>query len=337
MGMNATFPVNPARKLTLPEVESADSPEAHELVRRHQPFRCKVKDWGLLQWNMAYLKQRVGHVQRDFIRVADNTPITVPTSEFLGWLEEDPGWKSKYMPKGFVGAPIALHHPEYAVLLADLKIPGYVSASNGSGIMIRNSRANAAGEFYDTPCHYEDNVRPALYVQVLGKKHLWLFSPHEANKLGVEPFFHVPPYISNVSDACSMQDRYPQLAEATCYEIVLEPGDLVHWPEFWFHWFAHHHDFQLNLRLDWDPDVFELNSMSASWAFANALGDALGGFDNLEGKIAALPEEVRALLTRIEQSLVNSPTVLHGRKMTLARFAAGGQGVDQTAYKPPVK
>jgi hypothetical protein len=337
MGMNAKFPLNPARKLALPEVESVDSAEARELVRQRKPFQCRVKDWGLLGWDLGYLTQKVGHVKRDFIRVADGARVTVTTAEFLRWLEEDPGWKAKHMPAGFVGPPIALHDPQYAALLEDIRVPSYVPQSWGAGIMIRNSRANAAGEYYDTPCHYEDNVRPALYVQVMGKKTLWLFAPEEGPRIGVESFFAEPPFMSNCAEACTFPDRYPQLAEATCYEVALEPGVLVHWPEFWFHWFVHHHDFQMNLRLDWDVEAFELNPMSASWAYVNALAKAFGGFDQLQQKIASLPAEVRALLTEVEQNLINAPEVLRGRAMTLARFATGAQAADQTAYQPPTK
>ncbi|MDB4957892.1 MAG: HSPB1-associated protein 1-like isoform [Myxococcales bacterium] len=337
MGMNATFPTNPARKLSLPEVENVDGPEARELIRQRVAFRCKVKDWKLRDWSLPYLKQRVGHVKREFIRVADHEHITVTTAEFLSWLEHDPGWKSKHMPAGFVGPPIAVHDPQYAVLLDDFVLPSYVTKSWGGGIMIRNSRANAAGAFYDTPCHYEDNVRPALYIQIAGKKTLWLFAPDQAPYLGVEPYPHVAPYISNMADACASPDRYPEIANATCYEIALEPGDIVHWPEFWFHWFVHQHDFQMNLRLDWDPPSFELNRLSASWAYVNGLAKALGGFEGLDKKFTALPEEVQALLVRIERHLINDPLIVDGRAMTLERFRAGGQGVDTTAYTPPVK
>jgi hypothetical protein len=335
MGMHASFPTNPAKKLPLPEVDSVDSPAALDLVARRIPFRCKLRDWGLLQWTIPYLKQKVGHVERDMIRVADGQRITITTSELLSWHEDDPGWKAKYLPVGLVGPPILLHHEAFAALLDDIRIPPFVTASYGAGVMIRNSRANADGEFYDTPCHYEDNVRPALYVQLLGRKTVWLFSPDEARHLGVVSSLAEPPHIANGADACWDPDRYPQLANATCYEVVVEPGDLLHWPEFWFHWFVHHHDLQMNLRLDWDPPRFELNPMSASWAYSNAVAAALGGFSDLESNFAALPSETRALLAHIEQRLIDRPELLHGRAMTLERFRLAAP-VDQTAYKPPV-
>ena len=116
---------------------------------------------------------------------------------------------------------------------------------------------------------------------------------------------------------------------------LLEPGDFVYWPEFWFHWFVHYQEFQLNIRIDWTERNFELNPMSVSWAYTNALAKAFGGFGNLPEAFASMPPEMRALLVRIEQELINDPLALHPRWMSAARRMTGFR-VDQTAYKPPV-
>ncbi len=336
MGMNAVFPVNPAKKLELPTVDDPDSPEAHRLIAAKQPFKCRVKTWQLLEWSIPYLQAKVGTVTRSMVRVPTKERFDMTTAEFLDMIERDPGWKSKCMPAEGGGPPINLRKPEYASLFADIRLPSYVTANPDytAYVMIRNSRDTGSGEFYDTPPHYELNVTPSIYVQVLGKKHLWLFGPDEAKRLGMESFMTDAPYLSNVAEACSNQSRYPELADATCYEIVLEPGDLVFWPEFWVHWFAHHHDFQLNIRIDWEEKRFELNPMSSTWAYCNALAESLGGFANFQRAFKALPAETQALLIKIEQTLFNEPRVLHPQTMTKARFAAGFPS-DQTAYAAP--
>jgi hypothetical protein len=335
MGMNAVFPVNPAKKLPLPRVDDPASPEAQRLVAAKQPFTCKVKDWPLLDWSIPYLKSKVGHVPREMVRTKTKEKFGITTAEFLEMIERDPGWKSQCMPAEGGGPPMDLRKPEYSTLFEDLRLPSYVTAGQYTAhVMIRNSRDTGRGEFYDTPAHYELNVTPSIYIQVLGKKHLWLFSPDEARRLGMESFMTEPPYLSNGAEACSNQAKYPELAEATCYEIVLERGDLVFWPEFWVHWFAHHHDFQLNIRLDWLEERFQLNPMSATWVYCNALAESLGGFGNFKRAFMALPPEAQALLVKVEQTLFNEPRVFDPRTMTIERFKAGFPS-DQTAYSAP--
>ena len=331
--MHAEFPRNPARKLPLPEVDGPDSPQARELVEQRQPFRCKVKD--MPAWDIPYLQQKVGQFERKLTRTGTEEIVTMSNAELLAIIAEDPGWKAKYLPTDGFGPPINFLHPVYKVLAEELQLPSYVTDPKVL-MMMRNSRANASREYYDTPSHYELNVQPAIYIQTSGRKHLWLFSPDEAANLGVESAMFESPFVSNGADACTHPDKYPQLAKATCYEIVLEPGDFVYWPEFWFHWFVHYHDFQMNLRIDWDVPRFELNPMSASWAYSNALASALGGFANMQQACAQLPPQTRELLVKIEQSLINDKTVLQGAPMTKARKAAGTRA-DQPAYKPPTE
>jgi hypothetical protein len=100
------------------------------------------------------------------------------------------------------------------------------------------------------------------------------------------------------------------------------------------HWFVHHHDFQLNIRIDWEETKFELNPMSSTWAYCNALAESLGGFGNFQRAFKALPPETQALLTKIEQLMFNEPRVLDPQAMTRARFNAGFPS-DQTAYDAP--
>lgn len=336
MGMNAAFPTNPAKKLPLPEVDDPDGPAARRMIEAKQPFVCRLTDWNVLRWTIPYLQSKVGHVTRQMVRVDTKERFTLTTAEFLGIVERDPGWKSKMMSAEGGGPPINLRRPEYASLYADLPLPSYVTSATDytALVMMRNSRDVGTGEYYDTPAHYELNVTPSIYVQVMGRKHLWLFAPDQAPLLGVESFMTEPPYLSNGADACVHPARYPKLAEATCYEVVLEPGVLVFWPEFWVHWFVHHHDFQLNIRVDWHQPRFELNPMSSSWAFCNAMADALGGFGELQQTFRALPRETQDLLVKIEQTLLNQPRVLEPDTMTAARYKAGFPS-DQTAYKAP--
>ena len=334
--MSSAFPDHPAKKLPIERVASPDCPEALALVRDRKPFACRVDQWGARGWSIEYLQRVIGDVPRKMIRCSDKAEVVMSMREVLALMADDPGWKASFLPVEEDTAPIVLtSNSPFARLLDDVVIPSFVPKQHTVMVMMRNSCANAKREWFETPCHYEPNAQPAIYVQLLGRKQLWLFAPEQSPYLGVDSALGDPPFLSNGATACWDPARYAELARATCYEITLEPGDFVYWPELWFHWFVHHHELQMNLRLDWNTEHMLLTPTSASWAFANALAAALGGFDKLEARYAALPAETRELLTKIDQCLLAHPELLAPGAMTDARFRA--MLPDQTAYEKPVE
>ena len=86
--------------------------------------------------------------------------------------------------------------------------------------------------------HYEFNHTDSddnLLVMVKGKKRCRLFSPQDDASLY--------PLLSagySVQSAVDLDDAhaeitYPQIVHATCYETILEPGDCLYIPVFWWH------------------------------------------------------------------------------------------------------
>ena len=90
-----------------------------------------------------------------------------------------------------------------------------------------------------------------------------------------------------------------------CYETVLEPGDAIHIPTFWYHWFVHYNVYQMNLNCWFGTDTIPLSPVAADWAYMNALCLALGDLPNLRERYAELPLETRELLTRISHILID--------------------------------
>jgi hypothetical protein len=100
---------------------------------------------------------------------------------------------------------------------------------------------------------------------------------------------------------------------------VLEEGDAIFIPPFWFHWFAHYPVYQLNMNIWWEPTQIPLSPMSGDWMYMSALCEALGGFDKAVEAFAHLPEETQALLRRIERILLDNPTLTRSKAMLDAR------------------
>jgi hypothetical protein len=128
------------------------------------------------------------------------------------------------------------------------------------------------------------------------------------------------PFLSVGAPACGDEATFPQIKDAWCYEVLLEPGEMIYWPAFWFHWFVHYHEYQVSFRIRFAQQHHPLNPISASWAFSNALARALGGFAKAEEAYKALPDETRALLKAIEESFFQEPKLLESKAMAFERF-----------------
>jgi hypothetical protein len=208
------------------------------------------------------------------------------------------------------------------MLTKHYELPAFLPASFAANILIRG--AGSADALFQTPPHWEYNAFAGLFLQIRGRKNLWLFAPEEAPNLGMRSELGDGfPFLSVGAHACTDPDKFPELANATCLEHVLEPGDLVYFPEYWFHWFTHYPEYQLNFRIFFPADPHVLNPLSAAWAFSNALAEALGGFAQAEQRFNELPENVRALLISVEENLLKNRAMVDSMSVLRQRFDKG--------------
>jgi len=91
------------------------------------------------------------------------------------------------------------------------------------------STGNVTGMHYDT----EDNIN----VQVRGRKEVILFSSAQLHELYPRSVWDYMSNFSRVDIATPDLSRYPRFSRATPLRAVLEPGDFIFIPIYWWHQF----------------------------------------------------------------------------------------------------
>ncbi len=86
-----------------------------------------------------------------------------------------------------------------------------------------------AGTF--TPLHHD--LTNNLFVQVVGRKRVILAAATDTGNLYND--HHVFSRIRDLTDPAIDLAAYPRLAEVTCHEVVLEPGEILFIPIGWWH------------------------------------------------------------------------------------------------------
>ena len=86
-----------------------------------------------------------------------------------------------------------------------------------------------------TPLHYD--VTHNFYVQVKGRKRFILFAPKDYNNIYLYPRIHPSTRMSQVASSFPNVDleKFPKFENAQPYEVVLEAGDVLFIPAYWFH------------------------------------------------------------------------------------------------------
>lgn len=87
------------------------------------------------------------------------------------------------------------------------------------------------------------DVRPAIhfdsdhnfFVHLNGSKKFVLFPPWEWENLYLYPRIHPSWHKSQLSFDAVPLETYPNAPRARAYEVLLEPGDVLHVPPYWFH------------------------------------------------------------------------------------------------------
>jgi hypothetical protein len=311
-----------------------DSDEPARFVERGRPFVTRPQGWRALEWDVPYLKRTVGDRSVTLLRSDRTSHAKLTISEVLD-IVSDERRKAEFV---FPGTPyiriwrlggLGLN-PELSALYDDLKLPSYIPEASVSSINLWASHG-----FKDNGNHADPNAMANLNLQIQGRKQVWLFAPSDAPCFDMESSLMSPPYVAIQPRANAVGDS-PRFKEARCFEAVLEPGDAVYIPPFWFHWFVHFPVYQLNLNIWFERDQ-HLNPISATWAFTNALARALGGFAPSEEAFEKLPEETKQLLRAIESNLLNETAIYSAGQMNNERIAANPARVPDPSsgeYKP---
>jgi hypothetical protein len=147
----------------------------------------------------------------------------------------------------------------FATLRPDFAVPAYVPQSRplhcGMWISPKGCRSRL---------HYDGGRVHNLNAQVMGTKHVTLYSPTMSAKL----YNHqsTSGYLGHYSQV-DVEDvdhqRFPLFSEVDGYEGILKSGDLLLIPTYWYHTFKHIGDFNVNVNFWWHAEFIRLTAASA--------------------------------------------------------------------------
>ncbi|XP_077978853.1 uncharacterized protein LOC144434274 [Glandiceps talaboti] len=107
-----------------------------------------------------------------------------------------------------------------------------------------------------TPLHYDRNH--GLLAEIVGRKELILFSPEDTSHLYPYPSYSERAHTSRVNlrdlKHEDYGDRFPRLCDAQRYHCILQPGELLYIPPFWWHDVTSLDDC-VSITLPWDLDI----------------------------------------------------------------------------------
>lgn len=311
-----------------------ESDQAARYVAESKPFVARV-DWPAVRWTPEYLKAKVGATLVP-LRKRNGDRVDITVSEFLDLVEHHEQSSAEYVMHnypimkiwGFDG-PVR----EMECLLPDLRLPPWIQRDRIQEMYVwaRNKG------WYDNKSHCEPNAAAAINVQLRGKKHVWLFPPEDAGLLGAaspREDMMEPPFFSAGQTVYHASAEHPGFANVRCYEAVLEPGDALHIPTFWYHWFVHYNVYQMNVNIWFDTGTIPVSPVAAEWAYMNALCLSLGGWSVVKERFAALPLETQELLHKIAVALIEDRRCTDVKRWLEARRTAPKITIDPKEFTP---
>lgn len=228
-------PAAPVERLHRPTPEAFRS----AFLNRRKPVIITglVETWDAFEaWSPEYLQETVGD-QRVTVDVSTDGNFkpdpgssieAMPTEEmsvrdYVAWLvgPRDSG-KSYYLTQqSLLG--------RFRALLDDVAIPDLFPRQD---LKEANLWIGAGGNTSPLHCDFMNN----LLAQVRGRKRILLFAPGEHGNLYPFPPWHsLPSHLSRVDADRPDLGRYPRFTRAQRYECVLETGEILFIPVYWWH------------------------------------------------------------------------------------------------------
>jgi Cupin-like domain len=134
---------------------------------------------------------------------------------------------------------------KFPELLPDIKSPKWIE-SNEAAINLWFGTANNV-----TPLHYDQSNN--FFAQVYGRKRVTLFDPLQTEFLYPYPMSSTMNHLSFVDIENPDLIRYPEYRKAQPMECILEPGELLYLPAYWWHQ-VRSLDVSISVSFWWLPD-----------------------------------------------------------------------------------
>lgn len=224
------------RAPAIPVVFAPSVDEFVDYLRREQPVvvRGALTDWPpAARWTLEYLKSIHGHY-----RVKASVS---KTGEYADYFERrrlgvDPEVSiAELIDAIFAPSSEADKRRLHQAPLESL--PGLDAESPPLAyfpreVFAKNIWMGSVGNVTKTHYDTEDNIN----VQLLGRKEFVLFPASQLGELYPRSPFDYLANFSRVDVAAPDFARYPRFARAIAMRTVLEPGDFLYIPIYWWHW-----------------------------------------------------------------------------------------------------
>lgn len=257
-----------------------------QFIHKNKPVIIKgwAKNWtASKKWTLDYLKEQIGDTEISFKKSENNifpdpnsikkpekyTVINGTLKEYLNLLM-NPAQKEYYFAAGddLFFMKNGERNKDLCVLKNDFHIPDFLKEENIEYIGFWLSKKGAS-----TCIHYDSNGCHNINVQVKGTKKILLFNPSEFDNLYMHKITEPNPFynFSQVNTQDADLHKFPNARKVQYVESILEEGDLLFIPSFWFHKFDHLGDFNINVNFWWKPQEYILNNLVLSWFFNESL------------------------------------------------------------------
>ncbi len=195
----------------------------------------KMTNWKAFYfWSIDYLNTVVGnkeinvHVSKNKIfNVAPEAGFTIVSkkmnfTDFTDWIVQEKTNDEYYYLQQ---SPITIIFPE---LVPDIEVPDYIDKKL---FMITNLWMGTGGNV--SPLHHD--MSENLLCQVRGRKRIVLFEPKQTALLYPFPAYSKIPHMSQLNIDKPDIDKFPKFQKAKYMECLLEPGEMLFIPAFWWH------------------------------------------------------------------------------------------------------
>lgn len=205
-------------------------------TRRPVIITGAISGWKALSlWTVDYLNTIVGNTQVD-ISVSQNRIFSgdikngfanlkqkMKFSNFLKLLLLKNNLAEKYYYLQQQSIPAV-----FLELIQDISFPGYFDKKLSIDPTLW---VGYGGNI--SPLHYDamDN----LFAQVSGRKRFVIFDPQQTSSLYPFPAYSKIPHLSQIDIDRPELERFPNFQKAKPLEFVIEPGELLFLPCFWWH------------------------------------------------------------------------------------------------------
>jgi hypothetical protein len=268
------------------------------------------------KWTLEYLRKTVGNKK---VRVKDsatnihpdffsNAPSRYAESDLAAYIDLISSSRPERNQRYLSGDEIKIlsnyeqFDPDLAALNADIEWPEFCDREK-----IKNVGFWLSAKGVVASLHYDGDGSHNLNVQVKGSKRVLLFSPNQA----LYPFSGVRPSsggqnFSQINIVNPDEARFPGFRKARCLEAIIEEGDMLFIPSYWYHAVFHLGEVNINVNFWWPPEVLQLNKTSFRATLLSILNSAVSGgnpFPDLrkaKTAIENLPPETKQLLERVE-------------------------------------